>query len=236
MDPLAAFLESTRTKAEEKCINDDYVDSYVAFLDILGTRTLMDRPFQDVCRLFSIIPAGILAYSRMGIAGTRDTVVGRGQLRATIISDAVVVSISSSVDQSLPKLVGFTSYLINRFLTTLDKPIFLRGGISKGPVFHDGEMVFGPALVDAYELESRRAIAMRCIMSPSVVDDDPAWASVRETFIQDPDDHLYFVDFAKPEDVARLEQEAASTLESDDTDDIKEKHRWLLDYVRRAEP
>jgi hypothetical protein len=43
----------------------------------------------------------------------------------------------------------------------------LRGGVAEGDIIHDEEGVFGPALIRAYELESRIA------MFPRVVVDEP---------------------------------------------------------------
>lgn len=45
---------------------------------------------------------------------------------------------------------------------------FVRGGMSLGPLFIDDRIVFGPGLVEAYELESQIARDPRIVLSPEV--------------------------------------------------------------------
>jgi hypothetical protein len=44
----------------------------------------------------------------------------------------------------------------------------IRGGISRGKLYHSSGVVFGPAMIEAYELESRTAIYPRIILAPSL--------------------------------------------------------------------
>jgi hypothetical protein len=44
----------------------------------------------------------------------------------------------------------------------------IRGGISRGKLYHSSGVVFGPAMIEAYELESRTAIYPRIVLSPSL--------------------------------------------------------------------
>lgn len=46
---------------------------------------------------------------------------------------------------------------------------FLRGGVAVGPLLHTKEMVFGPALVSAYEMESKHALYPRIIVHDDVL-------------------------------------------------------------------
>ena len=41
-------------------------------------------------------------------------------------------------------------------LIRLKPPILCRGGITLGPVYHGGQVIFGPALDEAYVLEKER--------------------------------------------------------------------------------
>ena len=43
--------------------------------------------------------------------------------------------------------------------------VIVRGGIARGGLIHDKEMVVGPAMVDAYLLESKKAVYPRIIIS-----------------------------------------------------------------------
>lgn len=54
--------------------------------------------------------------------------------------------------------------MLSRLL--MKRGIFIRGGITDGPMFHSGSMAFGPALTAAYDLENRSAVTPR-IVTPS---------------------------------------------------------------------
>jgi hypothetical protein len=43
--------------------------------------------------------------------------------------------------------------------------LLLRGGATVGPLYHEGGVVLGPAMVEAYELESRHAMYPRIVVS-----------------------------------------------------------------------
>jgi hypothetical protein len=47
--------------------------------------------------------------------------------------------------------------------------MLFRGGIAIGPMIHQGPMAFGPAYLEAYQLESRLAVNPRVILSRRVI-------------------------------------------------------------------
>lgn len=57
--------------------------------------------------------------------------------------------------------------LIQRSL--IEKAILLRGGISDGDLYMTESVVFGPALVSAYHLESKFAVYPRIAIAPSLI-------------------------------------------------------------------
>src|SRR5262249_8589289 len=56
-------------------------------------------------------------------------------------------------------------------VTLLAKGLLIRGGIAKGPLYHDDSIVFGPALIEAYQLETGVAKFPRVILSRDVYAD-----------------------------------------------------------------
>ncbi len=63
--------------------------------------------------------------------------------------------------------------LIDLLLTQvslIEAGVLIRGGISYGQVHCEGETVFGPAMIDAYSLESRFANYPRIVVSPMLLD------------------------------------------------------------------
>jgi len=51
----------------------------------------------------------------------------------------------------------------------MTKGFFLRGGISTGSYFADDNMIFSKGLVNAYQLESKKAIYPRVIIDKNIV-------------------------------------------------------------------
>lgn len=233
LDPLKQFIDDTTRRVADRYAATDYTESYVAFLDILGMKSLVNSPYSDLRAIFNTAEAGIEIYSKIRV-GDRQF-IGQSHLKIMVMSDALVLSIDSNLDYAFSKLVGFSSYLITNLLKTLESPVFLRGGIIRGLIFHDDRTVFGPGLVEAYNLENEVAKSMRCVVSPELVERD---TSVQEylnhpgcALVSDIDDGLYFIHFAKPEFRDRLRRTAIESIEADIDDKIKYKYRWLLRYA-----
>lgn len=232
-DPLKLYAEGIEAKVSQKFAGTSYTDSYVAFLDILGMKELVQKPYTDLRAIFNVAESGKKVYGGI-TAPSGSSFIGQEHLKMTIMSDTIVLSIDCQIEQAFPKLIGFSSYLIHKFITALDCPIFLRGGITQGQLFHDGNTVFGPALVDAYNLENEVASCMRCVVSKSLSTAPPFCeyiATNRTALIIDPEDGLYFVDFARSELVDILRAFAQKILDSDAKDDVKSKYRWLCRYL-----
>lgn len=69
----------------------------------------------------------------------------------------------------------------------------IRGGVVCGDLFHDGSLTFGPALIEAYELESKIASAPRVILSKDL---SSKWGGAEASggipWISSGDGHLFF--------------------------------------------
>ena len=85
------------------------------------------------------------------------------------------------------RLVREIGYLA-RYLLLLGLPC--RGGISLGPLHHEGKVVVGPALIQAYKLERDRA------KYPRIVLDEGALQCWRDEFAGDPA-HMDCIDLVK---------------------------------------
>lgn len=232
-DQLKQWIQDIEQSVAEKHRGTGYTDSYVAFLDICGMKELVKRPYEELRRIFNVAESGREVYGRSQVAGGRPF-ISQDHLKMTIMSDALVLSIASDIEHAFSKLIGFSSYLINGLLKVPETPVFLRGGISRGPIFQDANAVFGPGLVDAYNLENSLAKSMRCIVSPDLEQD----VSVQEylassgcALVADLKDGLHFINFAKADVYESLMRVSAEIIESDVSDNIKDKYKWLIRYV-----
>jgi hypothetical protein len=57
-------------------------------------------------------------------------------------------------------------------IAALDLRLLVRGGLSRGKLYHFGQVVVGEAMIDAYRLESTVALNPRVVVSPRITDDD----------------------------------------------------------------
>ncbi len=71
--------------------------------------------------------------------------------------------------------------------------LLCRGAVVKGKLFHDGNVLFGPALIEAYKIESTLAIYPRIIVADSLV---AMLGNVPkpETSVRKDSDGLYYLD------------------------------------------
>ena len=84
--------------------------------------------------------------------------------KMTQFSDSLIISTNYN-DAGLLHLIDHIEKIAFNFL----KMGFLcRGGIASGFLFHEENVVFGPAMIEAYQLESSEAICPRIILSKEV--------------------------------------------------------------------
>lgn len=152
----------------------EYEERYIAFVDILGFKNLIQKSKIEksiVGRLTSaldISPQSSLTV--LNEVGTEDPT--EADLRVHTFSDFVVAS-------TKPNHVGLAilTYMIwSQSVNWLSDSLLCRGAISKGQVLHRAgngspPMVFGPAFVEAYQLESTISDFPRIIFSRSVRED-----------------------------------------------------------------
>jgi hypothetical protein len=112
-------------------------------------------------------------------------------------SDSIVISFSEklfndtvSLRHAVIEILNITQQLANFLIL---KGFLLRGGITIGQVYHENNIVFGPAHVSSYELESQIAKYPRILASPQLVDcfNSDKNGSTQECFAIDVDGHYY---------------------------------------------
>jgi hypothetical protein len=87
-------------------------------------------------------------------------------INVTHFSDSMVISYNIT---NKNQLVFILMALRDMTIELAKEGIFLRGAITRGEFFHEANKLFGPALVEAYELESQVATYPRIIISRDVL-------------------------------------------------------------------
>jgi hypothetical protein len=143
-----------------------YEERYCAYLDILGFRGLLRELSAGTITVEKIRDVLDAVYDPPG-RGAIPNVEKESDLRVQSISDAVCISALPN-KRSLTHLFWQITELSNALL---DEGFFVRGALVKGKLYHDEKMVFGPALVKAYEHESTIVRYPRVMVTRDVVED-----------------------------------------------------------------
>lgn len=144
----------------EKRITTKYEDRIVAFVDILGFSSMISKSESSLEEYERIKHA--LDTIQM-VKKRADSVTAK----VATFSDSIVISYP--INERDP-LFYILIDLIHLQLNLLQQGVLVRGGIAKGKVRHVQEMVFGPAMVAAYELENKYAVYPRIIVEKEVVE------------------------------------------------------------------
>lgn len=122
----------------------------VLFLDLLGFRELIasrkERDILDALTISSENPIPFGANADKNI-----------DFRVTAFSDSIVCSARILGKNNFLPAAYVATYAGRLALEMLTRGILTRGALTVGKLYHQGQTVFGPALIDAYERESRLA-------------------------------------------------------------------------------
>jgi len=133
-----------------------YERRVVVFYDFLGWQNRIDLAGRDPKEL-GFLRRMLLRHPRM--LGVKEDL----EIRYSTFSDNVVIT-----QQVGPKTQMLIQQLANFQLGAALPGFLMRGGITIGDVVHDDEVVFGPGLNRAYQLESKVAKLPRLVLDPLV--------------------------------------------------------------------
>lgn len=131
-----------------------YRKRMIAFLDILGFERIVDRSRNDpelVGKLASILKRS--RQNALSIHKPKLTILKAdlSQYVYRTFSDTSVISGPYVSHDDFIVLSWWVMYY--QYLLWKEEQIFLRGSIVYGDIYHDEDIIFGPALIDAYHHE-----------------------------------------------------------------------------------
>lgn len=147
-----------------------YDERVVCFMDILGFREFVKKnkgqkslnSIRDL--LFNIHPDILCPEEQVDEDIFRNLAEEYGA-RVVQFSDCIFISMEEISYDSLDWLY---SLILNVTLNMIEGGMMCRGAITIGDIYHkhkDGSLLFGPAVIDAYEMESKCAIFPRVIVT-----------------------------------------------------------------------
>ena len=151
----------------------NYENRIVLFLDILGFRSIIDKTVDKLEDNTSGIQE---LYDKLEeIKAFLDSRLKQKEvfddknfsMRVTQFSDSIIISFINDDNTTLLKLIRTIQELIINFVNS---GMLCRGSISYGKLIHDNQIIFGPALNDAYETETKAAMYPRIILDKSILE------------------------------------------------------------------
>ena len=143
----------------------NYEDRIVLFLDILGFKKIIEETLEkdiEVVTKTTHLAESLMEMTKNAIRGSNKTSRVVSQF-----SDSIVISFLEDDITELKNLFSIINQLVAKLLA---QGYYCRGAISYGKLYHKNNIVFGPALVDAYETESQAALYPRIILDHSIVE------------------------------------------------------------------
>jgi hypothetical protein len=215
-----------------------YEDRYLAFVDVLGWKNIVSRSVSDPSVLPSIEQAADII-SRAPDWARRTNEAGAFSTLGPVEIDARVSHFSDTFVLSFPGNPVSEGPLLTMLKTLCAELLncghYTRGAVVRGDLCHTDRVLFGPAVIEAHDLEQNVAKYPRILIAPRA-----------ESLFEMPDairtdtDGLLHVDILrmyKPSraDVLWLEGRLAMVeqKERDARGDLRllSKHRWLKGYI-----
>ena len=225
---------------------NEYKNCYVAFLDMLGFKKLCYEKIFDCGMIKAVFDDIDLLINTMN-ENVLNILIPESIIKEIdfgIMSDSVVIS----VPHDRMGLIALL-YLCCRIQTMLlSNGISIRGGIAQGEFYKLKNIMFGPAMVDAYVLETE-AVNPRVVISDDIIDElkKSGVYQNKEHRTQldllifcDKDDSKYFVNFFNILELVsishnsynkkqRIESVINDGLKNEDYK-VRSKYTWLHNY------
>lgn len=186
-----------------------YENRIVAFIDILGFAGMIEGTMKannkdsgevDVEKITKLYDVFKRIRYLMGVDEPSDDIpISR---KVSQFSDSIFISFLP--DDELKEFSYLLGELLYLHVDLARYNILIRGGIAYGPIIHTDEIIFGPALIQAYKLESIAASSPRIILPQSLYSSDsefksmvikPAGKNKLSDLLSLDEDDFYYLDY-----------------------------------------
>ncbi|MDK4486151.1 hypothetical protein MVQ23_09880 [Fusobacterium necrophorum] len=230
----------------------NYEDRYVVFLDILGFKNMVMNSENNPNLLEKI---NKILNQIQKIKKDKYSLFTESDRQISIFSDSIIISYSSINPGIVYPILENIICLCIEFSY---ENIWIRGGISFGKLYHKGDKCFGPALVNAINLESKHAKYARVVVDtdflvtttanpPKLFSSNEHKNQIMEFLKKDSSDNLYYLDFLDsildsldyPEDIkntfVKIKNNITQSLISyKNNTQILEKYEWMKNYYNQT--
>lgn len=139
-----------------------YEERIVLFIDFLGFKEHVQKTIQDPPFLTKLLDA----MDQVAAIAKDDKEFHKSQ-RITHFSDCIVVSYRVDEESAVFWLLMEIAFCV---VGLVEAGFLLRGALTVGPLHHSKKHVVGPALVEAYRMESKVAKYPRVLIDEKIID------------------------------------------------------------------
>ncbi len=164
--------EAKKRQEEERKFRESlrYENRVVAFLDVLGWRESIKKSCADdkLTQQLGIALAsiqGTVGLIEWGQKNGGDT-GWPGDPQITHFSDCILLSVVAG-NYCHSQLLHYLKVIVKNLLML---GFFTRGGIAAGSLIHRGSLAYGPALIEAYQIEQNVAYYPRIVLASNLAD------------------------------------------------------------------
>ena len=202
-----------------------FEERFIAFVDILGFKEIVKKATNNLD--YQKVVSKVLNY----IAKVRNDNYYGNWSKYGIFNDVSVFSDSIVISYPCDRSDGDGLFyllmdLIHLCFILIRNGIFVRGGITVGKVIHDQNIIWGPAFVEAYELENHNAIYPRIIIDKKAIEKGKELYAQKFPYDRDGDDL---------DKLILLDEDSAYFLDYlsqyDEFDYLQDYFEWL-EYIR----
>jgi hypothetical protein len=227
-----------------------YGNYVIAFIDILGFSSIVQKSITEKDFFNKILHATKLIEHIVNHNNSKKESEGR-TTEMTQFSDSMVISRPYNDIHDFWHLIMDLD-LVQKSIAS-EVGIMIRGGVTIGPLYHKEAISFGPAFINAYHLESKKAIYPRIIIDPRILEktgdtiNDIFIDLFKQSNLKKDNDGYYFIDFLGGNFAGASAQKAAERFKeyaqkelinlSNDTDtanSLKDKMEWVLNYINEC--
>lgn len=142
----------------------EYKEYVIAFIDILGTKEKTKNDNGDFLNKVHSVVTDTTDFTKY--VSEKDILLNGDKVITKIFSDNIVFAIPNN-DENICRIMELSTALSQILIAECN--CFCRGAITVGNLFIDENIVLGPALNEAYYLESNIAIYPRIVFSDNAI-------------------------------------------------------------------
>lgn len=205
-------------------MNQDYKERYLCYIDILGFSNAILSPDSSLfIRSIGFFKSAIDILQKIP---ERDDLL-LYDLHTTQFSDCVAFSCNCNI----ASLYIFFNRISNLQQELLKGGLPSRGAVVKGNLLHDKKYIFGPALIEAVDLEEKYAKYPRVILSYDILQDINYESDIQfDHIICKDEDGCYYVQSVEnwhQSDLCGLNLLRETILHGLRSQSVADKYRWL---------